>query len=343
MMNQLRLLFFSFFCSLMAFQSVMACSVCGCGDPLASSGSAHPMAGSFRLDFESIYLTAAAIGDAPGDTQWESLRQVNLNTTLSYAPTDDISLIVMLPLVEKYWSLSAGPGNAYAVVPGGDIADTGTPFGIGDINIGARYFFWQETDFKTKIHQALALSIGSYLPTGATNIISGITGNPIDTHAQLGTGAFGLYAGLLYNHVWDDFTLSANGNVVFHTAALTSDTDSAVYEYTFGTSYTGGISGQLKVGDALAVGLAIEGRYTDPDTEPNPNDSNSDGSIAAGQPTWDTPNTGGTVIDLSPSVYWNVSGDSVLYGKVQIPTITHFIGSQMLGPTYVFGTQFLIH
>jgi hypothetical protein len=184
----------------------------------------------------------------------------------------------------------------------------------------------------------LALSLGSYLPTGGTNIISGITGQPIDTHAQLGTGAFGPYAGLLYNHLWDDFTFSANANVVIHTTAYTNEINSAVYEYTFGTTYTGGLSVQLKATDTLAIGLAVEGRYTDSDTEPNPNDN-----LVAGVPTWDTPNTGGTVIDLSPSVYWNVSGDSVLYGKLQIPTITAFNGSQTLGPTYVFGTQFLIH
>ncbi len=296
------------------------------------------MADSFRLDFESVYLTASALSDNPASTDSESLRQINLNTTLSYAPTDDISLIVMLPLVEKYWSLSAGLNDGDAVVPGGSLADTGTPFGVGDVNVGVRYFFWQETDFKSKTHQALALSAGSYLPTGATNIVSGITGNPIDTHAQLGTGAFGLYAGLLYNHVWDDFTLSANGNVVVHTTPSTNDIISPVFEYTFGASYTGGVSGQLKVGDTLAAGLAVEGRYADADTEPNPNDN-----LAPRVPTWDTPHTGGTVIDLSPSLYWNVSGDSVLYGKVQIPTITHFNGSQTLGPTYVFGTQFLIH
>jgi hypothetical protein len=339
MINRLRLLLFSVTCFLTAFQPLRACSVCGCGDPLASSGSAHPLADSFRLDFESIYLTAAALSDDPGSTDWEYLRQINLNTTLSYAPTDDISLIVMLPLVEKYWSLSGGSNNYEdAVVQGGTLADTGTPFGIGDINVGIRYFFWQETDFKAKTHQALALSVGSYLPTGATNIVSGITGEPIDTHAQLGTGAFGPYAGLLYNHVWDDFTLSANANVVVHTEAFTNDVNSAVYEYTFGTSYTGGVSGQLKASDTVAVGLGVEGRYTDPDTEPNGNLP-----LVAGVATWNTPNTGGTVIDLSPSLYWNVSGDSVLYGKVQIPTITHFIGQQTLGPTYIFGTQFLIH
>jgi len=342
-LKSLGLLALSFFLLFIPGLS-QACSVCGCGDPLASAGSAHPMADSWRLDFETLYLTASALGDDPGTNQTESLRQTNLNTTLSYAPTDDISLIAMFPLVQKYWSLDEGPGNIDAGSGSTQsIADTGTPFGVGDINLGIRYFFWQETDFKTKTHQALALSVGSYLPTGATNIVSGITGDPIDTHAQLGTGAFGLYAGLLYNHVWDDFTFSANANVLVHMTAYTGDTTSAVYEYTFGTSYTGGISGQLKVADDLSVALAVEGRYTDPDTEPNPNDNNPDGSVAPGQPTWNTPNTGGTVIDLSPAVYWNPTGTAVLYGKVQIPTITNFIGQQTLGPTYIFGTQFLLN
>jgi hypothetical protein len=42
-----------------------ACSVCGCGDPLASSGSAHPLAGAWRIDFENIYLNASAASDNP--------------------------------------------------------------------------------------------------------------------------------------------------------------------------------------------------------------------------------------------------------------------------------------
>jgi hypothetical protein len=236
----------------------------------------------------------------------------------------------MLPLVEKYWTLSAGDAPA---VPGGTLADTGTPFGIGDVMVGARYFFWQDTDFKTKQHQALAVSAGTYLPTGATNINSGITGGPIDTHAQLGTGAFGFYGGLLYNHVWDDFTLSANFNVVAHTKALTSDSTSAVWDYTFGTSYTGGISGQYHLADDLGISLAVEARYATADREYD------DTQLAI----VDAPNTGGTVFDLSPGFSWNISGDSVLYAKVQVPVYTNLVGVQEIDPTYVLGTQFLLH
>jgi hypothetical protein len=308
--------------------SSQACSVCGCGDPLQSSASAHPLEGAVRLDFETIYLTASAQSDDDA-TQNEAVRQVNFNTTLNYSPTNDLTLTAMLPLVEKYWTLSAGDAPA---VPGGTLADTGTPFGIGDVMVGARYFFWQVTDFKTREHQALALSAGAYLPTGPTNINSGITGGPIDTHAQLGTGAFGFYGGLLYNHVWDDLTFSANFNVVAHTQALTDDSTSAVWDYTFGTSFTGGISGQYHLADDLGISLALEGRVADADKEPN--DSQT-GIITA-------PNTGGAVLDLSPGFSWNISGDSVLYAKVQVPVYTRLNGVQEIDPTYLLGTQFLI-
>src|SRR5208283_1592953 len=74
--------------------SSWACSICGCGDPLASSGTAHPLADSWRVSFENIYLTASAQSDdLTGST--ESVRQVNLNTTLSYSPTNDLSLTAM--------------------------------------------------------------------------------------------------------------------------------------------------------------------------------------------------------------------------------------------------------
>jgi hypothetical protein len=308
--------------------SSQACSVCGCGDPLQSSASAHPLEGAVRLDFETIYLTASAQSDDDA-TQNEAVRQVNFNTTLNYSPTNDLTLTAMLPLVEKYWTLSAGDAPA---VPGGTLADTGTPFGIGDVMVGARYFFWQVTDFKTREHQALALSAGAYLPTGPTNINSGITGGPIDTHAQLGTGAFGFYGGLLYNHVWDDLTFSAKFNVVAHTQALTNDPTSAVWDYTFGTSFTGGISGQYHLEDDLGISLALEGRVADADKEPN--DSQT-GIMTA-------PNTGGAVLDLSPGFSWNISGDSVLYAKVQVPVYTRLNGVQEIDPTYLLGTQFLI-
>ena len=321
MINQLRLLFFSFTCFLMAFQSVTACSVCGCGDPLASAGSAHPLAGSFRLDVENIYLTASAQSDDFMST--ESVRQVNLDTTLTYSPTDDLSLSAMFPVVEKYFKVTVPIGP-----------DDGTPFGVGDMLFGARYFFLSETDFKTKQHTGMAISAGVYFPTGGTDFTSVITGQNLDTHAQLGTGAWAFYGGLLYNRVWDEFTLSANANFILRTRAGTTDPASPVYQYAFGNAFTGGVQGQLHVADTVALSLAAEGRYAASDTYTNP---------TLGPGIVDTPNTGGTVIDATPGVWWNISGDSTLYAKVQIPFYTRLNGVQEVDPTYMVGTQFLIH
>ncbi len=308
--------------------SLLACSVCGCGDPMACCGTAHPLTGSWRVSFENIYLTASAQSDdMTGST--ESVRQVNLNTTLSYNPTDDLTLTAMFPLVEKYWSYTP---SAFALSQ--QIGpDEGTPFGVGDIMIGVRYFFLSDTDIKNKRHQDLAISAGTYLPTGETNFTSLITGDNLDTHAQLGTGALGIYGGLLYNLRLETFSLSANFNIVTRTKALTNDPSSPVYDYTFGTSYTGGIQGQLQAFDSIALSAALEGRYADSDTELK----------MGGTGIWDTPNTGGTVVDVTPGIWWNISGDSTLYAKIQIPILTHLIGVQSLGPTYIFGTQFLIH
>ncbi|HVZ81578.1 MAG TPA: hypothetical protein VHE12_12385 [bacterium] len=296
-----------------------ACSVCGCGDPLASAGTAHPLANSFRLTLESAYLTASALSD-DDDTQTESVRQVNLNTTLSYSPTDNLSLTVLLPLVEKYWALSAGDASP----------DEGTPFGFGDMMLGVRYFFISDTDFKTKQHLGVAVSGGTYLPTGGTNFTSLITGDSLDTHSQLGTGAVGFYTGLLLNRAWEGFTLSVNANLLVRTTPTTSDPDSPVYRYTFGNAFTGGIQGQLDLSEYWAASLAVEGRYADADT------ADDGGNIVP------VGNTGGTVIDLTPGISWNVTGDAALYAKVQVPFLTNLNGVQQVDPTYILGTQFLI-
>ncbi|SRR5579871_630741 len=317
-----RWIFFSFsLFNLFTFAPfVSACSVCGCGDPLATTENSQPLAGSFRLSIESVYLTASAQSDDLAST--ESVRQVNLNTTLTYNPSDDWSLTAMLPVVEKYWSQTP---------PGGP--DEGTPFGIGDMMVGGRYFFLKDTDYTTQF-TGLAVSGGVYLPTGGTDFTSLVTGNNLDTHAQLGTGAWAFYGGLLYHRGWKDFSLVANVNYILRTRASTADASSPVYQYEFGDSLTGGLQAQWNVADKLAVSLSAEGRYAWSDTYLNP---------AFGPGIVDAPNTGGTVLDATPGIWWNVSGDSTLYARVQIPFYTQFNGTQEVDPTYIIGTQFLIH
>src|ERR1039458_2886090 len=120
-------------------RSLIACSVCGCGDPLQAAGTVHSMAGDFHLGLETVYLTAAAQSD-DNPTQTESLTQKTLNTNLAFSPTNDLILVALVPFTQKDWSLSSGndqPANASTI-------------GLGDINLGLRYFLVVDMDMKNK-------------------------------------------------------------------------------------------------------------------------------------------------------------------------------------------------
>lgn len=284
--------------------SVRACSVCGCGDPLQSAAFSLPRAGNMRLSFQAEYLQASAAGDQPNQT--ESLKQQSMNGLLFYSPTSDLSLILEVPLVVKQWSL----------IGGSDPSRSANPAGLGDINIAARYFLWSAMDMSEGSAHALAVSLGAYLPTGNDNGQS--DGERIDQHAQLGTGAWGPHVGLYYTMRNDDWNFTANVTGIAHTRNS--------FDYHFGNAVRWGVQGQYHVSDPFAVSLALEGRTITQD---------NDGGDAVA-------NTGGTVVTISPGAWWNPIGNWALYAKVQIPMITNFIGQQTVGTMAMVGTQWLL-
>jgi hypothetical protein len=286
--------------------SIQACSVCGCGDPLQAAGTVHAMAGDIHLGLETLYLTASAQSD-DNPTQTESLTQKTLNAVLAFSPTNDLTLVALIPFTQKDWNLSAGD----------DVPASASPIGFGDISLGLRYFLVVEMDMKNKGSQNFAVSVGTSIPTGNENAVDS-NGNRFDQHAQLGTGEWGPYAGLLYTWINNGFTFSANFNALFHTVNP--------YQYQFGTAFTWGTQAQVHLDDPFAVSLAVEGRFADHDI------SNGDSQF----------NTGGTVIDLTPGIGWNPLEDWGLYGKVQIPVLTNLFGTQTVGATVLFGTQLLL-
>ncbi len=286
--------------------TLYACSVCGCGDPLQAAGTVHSMAGDIHLGLETLYLTASAQSD-DNPTQTESLIQKTLNTIVTFSPNNDLILVALVPFIQKNWNLSAG----------NDQPASASPIGLGDISLGLRYFLVVDMDMKNKGSQNFAVSAGTTLPTGDENAVDS-NGNRFDQHAQLGTGAWGPYAGLLYTWINNGFTLSANLNTLFHTVNS--------YQYQFGTAFTWGAQAQVHLDDPFAVSLSVEGRTSDHDI------SNGDSQL----------NTGGTVIDLTPGLGWNPVQDWGLYGKVQLPVLTNLFGTQTVGTTVLIGTQLLL-
>jgi hypothetical protein len=281
----------------------MACSVCGCGDILQSAGGVPPLPGDFRFTLQTDYLTATAASDEDPD-RTESLTQQGVAGTLLYGPTESLSLIAIVPFLSKDWTLDGGS----------ELPESASPTGIGDVNVGARYYFMRRTDVVERHRQFLAVSAGSTLPTGSDD--AQVDGARIDQHAQLGTGAFGPYVGVSYVLEGGLWNLWANVNGNFNT------TNS--YDYRYGNAARWGVGAQRRLGTGFAASLAGEGRYASKDT-------------AQGEAQL---NTGGTVLDITPGISWSPAATFAFYARAQIPVFTDLFGEQTVGTTFQIGFQF---
>ena len=282
-----------------------ACSVCGCGDPLLAAGSNLPMAGNFRLSLEAAYLYASAAGDGPGATEF--LDQEIIRPVLVYNPSNSLALVLQLPLVRKDW---------WTDDAGAELKST-LNSGFGDLDLGGRWFFWSDIHIMDKWAQDMALSFGSSLPTGNSNIT--VDGELIDQHAQLGTGAAGPYLGLLYGLNREAWSLSFNATYRYRGTNYQG--------YQFGQAITFGLGGQLHVLQALALTLSLDGRYADYD-----HDWAGDGIDE---------NTGGTVLNITPGFGWQIGEGFGLNARVGIPIYTSLFGTQLVTPTLDLSIQYL--
>ncbi len=205
-----------------------ACSVCGCGDPLLGASDPAAIAGTLRLqlDFEYLRIDAGTDG-VPGATDRLLQRSYRLNVV--YRPLEALSLGVTVPVVSKtITTVGAGPA-----VVASDLA------GLGDVEVSARTTLWRLVQVGAQRAQELAVAAGTSLPTGAHDATD--AGALIDPHGQLGSGAWGPFAGLHYRYEQGDWTGYAGLSYRHRTAA----------SYLDGTKY--------KFGDALL--WSVHGQY----------------------------------------------------------------------------------
>src|SRR5262245_44970645 len=183
--------------------SALACSVCGCGDPLVDASDSVPHASRFRLALDVEYLTASArMDEDPAGT--ESVTQETLRPVFVYSPTEALNFVLQVPFTRKDWSTSGLMDNSQAVNTG-----------LGDLDLGARWFFWRSTDMGAQSRQALGVSAGITAPTGADDAKAGA--DRLDDHAQLGTGSWGPYVGAVYAYHRDPWNAFASITLRGHT------------------------------------------------------------------------------------------------------------------------------
>jgi hypothetical protein len=285
----------------------LACSVCSRGDPIAPAAEAHGEGGDLRLALDAEVLSMRS--GTPGvPSMHDELGQQTLKLTAAYSPIPPVNLVLQVPFLRKRMTMDHGNGTR---VVASDLD------GVGDVEVGARWFFWEQVDFGSRLRQGLAVSLGSSLPTGP-NHPRDLPGQPNGQHEQIGTGAFGPYAGLAYRVQRDDYagllSISARG----HNANSQG--------YRFGSALLWTLEGQWTPRRWLALGLGLDGH--------------AGGRDRRGGAYVD--NTGGLVLWASPSAYLNVHQRLWLTLRAQLPVRSDLVGDQTVRPVVLGGFQYVL-
>lgn len=282
----------------------LACSVCGCGDPLVGVGQVAGPAGQFGLELDGQYLYQKAGGEAPGTL--DILNQWSLLLTGSYTPIANLNLVVTLPWVWKDMQMEMEDGTRMS---------SSNLNGFGDMQVGARWFFWEHLDLGNGIRHTLSVSAATFIPTGNNSAVDA-DGIRVDEHGQIGTGGWGPNAGLFYRMQGDVWSAYAGVWGLYRTVNS--------YGYRFGPAALWTAVGQYQPLSWMAVALGVDGRVAGSDVQ--------DGV--------DVENTGGLVLAAVPAVYARVFPGGWLLAKAQLPFATSLNGIQTIGPVVTVGLRY---
>lgn len=280
-----------------------ACSVCACGDALVAVAEMPGNVGQLRLALESEILTLTARSDvSPGMT--DSLSQYTLRLGAVWSPLDRLNVLFTLPATRKVMR-TEGMGTDR---PASDET------GLGDVEVGLRWFAWEAVDFGARTRQSLAFMAGASAPTGPNGAAAG--GVRVDEHGQLGTGGWGPSAGVFYRlagEVWSGFA-TASGRYRTRNS----------YGYRYGEALVWSVQAQVQPLAWLVATLGVDGRAAAADRD-------SGAAVA---------NTGGLVLAAAPGLHFNVMKGGWLFARAQVPFYTRLLGEQTVGPVWTAGIRY---
>jgi hypothetical protein len=187
--------------------------------------------------------------------------------------------------------------------------------GFGDMQVGARWFFWEHLDLGNSIRHTLSVSASTFIPTGNNSAVDA-DGIRVDEHGQIGTGGWGPNAGLFYRMQGDVWSAYAGVWGLYRTVNS--------YGYRFGAAAMWTAVGQYQPLQWMAVALGVDGRFAGYDQQ--------DGL--------DVDSTGGLVLAAVPAVYAKVFPGGWLLAKAQLPFATSLNGIQTIGPVVTVGMRY---
>jgi hypothetical protein len=257
--------------------------------------------GALRLGIDAEWLTAEAV--SPHDPAMrDELVQSSLRLLAVFGLTDRLNLVASVPFVRKELHHAGSGMSLHSTVAG-----------LGDAEVGARWFAWDGTDWEAMRHQSVALSAGTSVPTGEADARE--AGVRLDDHAQPGTGAWGPYAGILYR--LEQARWHAFASVTYRWRSESR------WGYRYGAVLGWTLQGQWQPTRRVALGLGVDGRQAAADRD--------DGAPVA--------HTGGFLLAAAPALHVGVTESLWLSLRAQVPFASALRGDQEVGPVLVAGAQ----
>lgn len=284
-------------------------SCCIFEDPLLAVGEVAARSGALRLALEAEALSSSARSEAhPGMAMDEEVSQASLRVVAVHSPRERLNLVLAVPVVRRSWRLDGGGTGASSAVLSG----------VGDVDVGARWALWRRVAFVPDAKrvavtraQALAIAAGTSLPTGENG--AGRDGVRLEEHAQIGTGAFGPYAGLLYQLQREPWSLSSTIIARFRTENR--------HGYRFGDALLAAADVQREALPWLAVGVGMDVRWAALDREDG-------GGVAS---------TGGFLVAATPSLSVGLAAGLRARVRAQLPVVQRLRGEQHADPSVLAG------
>jgi hypothetical protein len=280
------------------------CSVCRCGDPTFNAlGKAGYNVRGFRfaLDWERYDKQE---GDPALEA--EDLVEQRLTALAAYGFSDRFTLQARIPLSFRDFHQLAD----------GATLDSFTTRGLSDPELAAQLRVWASP--LSALGRKSSLSLVGGVKTALGQNDYQIDGVRVDEHAQPGTGSTDVFGGLGALHLIDRRSTLFASIQYRHTG----END---FGYRYGQSFLANLAYERKLGGRVDAVVEMNFRH----------------SVADQEDAEDVPNTGGSVLYLTPRLLVALGGGVVLRGAVQIPVARDLNGAQEERAVYNIGLSFI--
>lgn len=292
--------------SIVALRPAEPCSICRCGDPTFNAlGKEGYAARGWRLalDWERFDKQ-----EGPPETEAEELVENRTTALASYGFSDRFVLYARVPLSFR----------SFSEIEDGEVVEQFDTKGLSDPELYAQARLWA-SPMAAGVGRRTSLSLLGGVKTALGQNDYEREGERVDEHAQPGTGSTDVFGGLALLHLVDRHSALFASVQYRHTG--TND-----FDYRYGQIWLANLAYERKVSGRLDAVVELNFRHAASDLD-------SEGEV---------PNTGGSVLYLTPRVLVDLGHGVVLRGAVQVPVAKSLNGAQEERVVLNAGLSFLL-